>query len=94
VDIPLTSLVELTEPQKSQSLYTAKNAAQPVTILMKTSLNNILLPILSLVVNNIVQAWFQQHCYRLGVFLQCNSPGGGQVHIPIKDTAVNIGQPK
>jgi hypothetical protein len=42
----------------------------------------------------IVQAWFQQHCYRLGVFLQCNSPGGGQVHIPIKDTAVNIGQPK
>jgi hypothetical protein len=34
--------------------YTAKNA-QPVTML-KTSLNNILLPILSLLVNNIVQA--------------------------------------
>jgi hypothetical protein len=38
------------------STYTAKNA-QPVTMLMKTGLNNILLPILFLVVNNIVQ-----HC--------------------------------
>jgi hypothetical protein len=32
--------------------YTAKNA-QPVTMLLKTGLNNILLPILFLVVNNI-----------------------------------------
>ena len=46
----------------SQKLcYTAKKNAQPVTMLMKTSLNIILLPIFFLIVNNIVQhcsAWF------------------------------------
>ena len=64
------------------------------TLLMKTGLNNILLPILSWlltvlfsqtmlnnIVNNqeqygqqnIVQACFQQHCYRLGVFCSVHS---------------------
>ena len=54
--------------------FISEKNAQPVTMLLKTGLNNILLPILFLVVNNIVQAEQYNILFKL-VFINMHVTG-------------------